>query len=72
MLADFYVFLDVNNMKMCVVPKGYVKIKNSKAATVTATCDPLPEHFIELPKVKVEASFFEAKDAWVNSYLASV
>jgi len=72
MLADFYIFLDVNNMKMCVVPKKYIKIKETNASNVTASCDPLPEHFIDLPKVKVETSYFEAKDAWVKSYLASV
>ena len=72
MLADFYVFMDIDNMRMCVVPKKYVKIKDSKAANVTASCDPLPEHFVELPEVKVESSFFEAKNTWVNSYLASI
>jgi len=72
MLADYYVFMDVNNLKMCVVPKNFIKIKQSKAANVTAFCDPLPEHFIELPKVEPETSFFNAKDAWVKSYLQGI
>lgn len=72
MLADYYVFMDVNNLKMCVVPKNFIKIKESKAANVTASCDPLPEHFVELPEVEPETSFFDAKDAWVKSYLQSI
>jgi hypothetical protein len=72
MLADYYIFLDVNNLKMCVVPRDFIKIKQTQAANVTASCDPLPEHFIDLPEVKEEKSFFNKKDQWVKSFLESV
>lgn len=72
MLADYYIFMDVDNLKMCVVPREFIHIKQVKAANVTAFCDPLPEHFVELPDVKVERSFFDLKDQWVKSYLSSL
>lgn len=72
MLADFYIFMDVDNLKMCVTPKSFIQIKQTKAANVTASCDPLPEHFVELPEVGEVESFFRAKDAWVSSFLQSV
>lgn len=72
MLADYYIFMDVNNLKMCVVPRSFVKIKQAKAANVTACCDPLPEHFVTLPDVPVEKSFFELKNEWVKGYLDSL
>jgi hypothetical protein len=72
MLADYYIFMDVENLKMCVVPREFIQIKQTKAANVTACCDPLPEHFVELPKVKVEKSFFDLKNDWVKSYLSSI
>jgi hypothetical protein len=72
MLADYYIFLDVSNLKMCVVPRDFIKIKDSKAANVTASCDPLPEHFIELPQVDEAQSFFRLKDKWVKDLLESV
>lgn len=72
MMADYYIFMDVDNLKMCVVPRDFVQIKQTKAANVTACCDPLPEHFIELPEVEVEKSFFKLKEDWIKSYLESI
>jgi hypothetical protein len=72
MLADYYIFLDVNDLKMCVVPREFIKIKKAEAASVTASCDPSPEHFVSLPSVKIQTSFFELKNQWVSSFLESV
>ena len=72
MMADFYVFLDINDMKMCVVPQSFIKIKNTAASNVTACCDPLPEHFVDLPKVEDVPSFFEMKKKWVDDLLDSI
>ena len=72
MLADYYIFLDPVNMKMCVVPNNFVSVRETKAANVTADCDPLPEHFVNLPEVEEITSFFKQKDEWVNNLLKSV
>lgn len=72
MLADYYIFLDINQLKMCVVPKSFIEVRDSSSASVTAVCDPLPEHFINLPQVDPEESFFQRKDDWVRSFLESV
>jgi hypothetical protein len=72
MLADYYIFLDIYNLKMCVVPKSFIKIKSTNSANVTASCDPLPSHFVELPEVSYDGSFFAQKEDWVRSFLESV
>jgi hypothetical protein len=72
MLADYYIFLDIYNLKMCVVPKSLVRIKDTNSANVTASCDPAPSHFVKLPEVSYEDSFFTKKEEWVRSFLESV
>ena len=72
MLADYYLFLDVDNLRMCVVPNSFIQVKQAKTANVMASCDPLPKHFVKLPKVEGVGSFFQAKEQWVESFLQSV
>lgn len=72
MLADFYIFFDVVQLQMCVVPNKFIEVKEGSDANVNASCTPLRKHFIKLPEVEQERSFFKQKEEWVESYLQSI
>ena len=70
--ADYYLFTDPDKLKACCVPGSMLYNIKVRGTTITASCDPKPEHFFLDGGESVDKSFFEEKQTFIMNFIRSI
>jgi len=67
--ADYYIFTDPDKLKACCVPGSMLYNVKISGTTITASCDPEPEHFFLNGGPTLSESFFDKKVKFYLDYI---
>jgi hypothetical protein len=67
--ADYYIFTNPDKLKACCVPGSMLYNIRISGTTITASCDPEPEHFFLNGGPSVTENFFEKKIKFYLDYI---
>jgi len=70
--ADYYIFTDPDKLKACCVPGSMLYNVKISGTTITASCDPEPEHFFLDGGPSLDESFFNKKVDFYLDYIRRI
>ena len=70
--ADYYIFTDPDKLKACCVPGSMLYNVKISGTTITASCDPEPEHFFLDGGTPLNKNFFDEKVEFYLDYIRTI
>ncbi len=70
--ADYYIFTDPDKLKACCVPGSMLYNVRISGTTITASCNPEPEHFFLDGGPSLNENFFSKKVDFYLDYIRSI
>jgi hypothetical protein len=70
--ADYYIFTDPDKLKACCVPGSMLYNVKIAGTTITASCNPEPEHFFLNGGPSLDENFFAKKVDFYLDYIRGI
>jgi len=70
--ADYYIFTDPKILRACCVPSSMLYNIRKNGTNITASCNPLPEHFFMDGGERVNRDYFKEKEIFARNFIRSM